>query len=146
MEINGKRVVDATKKLKIRILKADTVKGANKDPGACAAARAAKRSPNCLSARVHLGRVYIEQKDKWLRFKTGDALRSEIIAFDRGGTFQPGVYEVSAPTMSDRPEYRRTKAQRERNAAKVDPNRPAHKKTGRKLHVVHGVRQRGANR
>lgn len=145
MEINGKRVVDATRKLSIKILKADTVKGANKDPGACAAARAAKRSPNCLSARVHLGRVYIEQKDKWLRFKTGDALRSEIIAFDRGGSFQPGTYEIRPPAPSDT-EKGRNELRRRKDREAIDPNRPNKVKRHRKLHVVHGVRQRGANR
>src|ERR1700744_145028 len=102
MEINGKKVVDATKPLQIKITASDTRRGDNKNPSACAAALAAKRLPACTGARVHLGRVYIEKPDRWVRYKTGDALRSEIIAFDRGGKFEPGEYEIRPPSPSDR--------------------------------------------
>lgn len=146
MKINGKKVVDATKSIEIKISKADTIKGASKDPGACAAARAAKRLPNCISARVHLGRVYIEHKDKWVRYKTGDALRSEVIVFDRGGSFEPGTYQINPPAPSDREDYRRSKAVKKKNRELIDPNRPNKVKKARKLHVVHGVRSHGANR
>jgi hypothetical protein len=40
VEINGKKVVDATKPLHISISKNDAKMGKNKDPGGCAAARA----------------------------------------------------------------------------------------------------------
>lgn len=53
MEINGKRVVDATKPISIHITKRDTTDGDNKNPSSCAAARAVKRDvPECVSARV----------------------------------------------------------------------------------------------
>lgn len=137
MEINGKKVVDATKKAKIHITQADTVKGANKDPGACVAALAAKREiANCLSARVHVGRVYVEHKDKWVCYFTPDRLRTEIIAFDRGGSFSPGEYELQPPTASESEEARRlsrSKAQREKDRAAIDPTRPNHVKRARKL-------------
>lgn len=63
MEINGKKVVDATRKAKIVITARDATEGANKNPSSCAASRAAKRDiPECINARVHIGRVYIEKK------------------------------------------------------------------------------------
>lgn len=155
MEINGKKVVDATKRAAIYITQTDTVKGANKDPGACAAARAAKRDiVDCLSARVHIGRVYVEHKDKWVRYFTPDRLRTEIVAFDRGGTFAPGKYELLPPSPCERENVRRTSAQRLKDLAAIDPNRPNHVKRSRKTlkvakikrHAVSGVRPSGANR
>src|SRR5882672_10461302 len=93
MEINGKKVVDARTSAKIAITDHDVKDGANKNPSGCAAALAAKRDvKDCISARVHIGRVYIEMPTRWVRYMTPESLRTEIIAFDRGGTFQPGQY------------------------------------------------------
>jgi hypothetical protein len=147
MEINGKPVVDASRKLTINITKADTIKGGNKDPGACAAARACIRTPKTLSARVHLGRVYIEQKDKWLRFQTPGALRSEIIAFDRGGKFEPGEYKLIPVSPANSDKFRKKASGSDTNRSNA---RPSHTKTARKKLVVHravpNVRSKGANR
>lgn len=98
MEINGKKVVDAKAPAKIAITEHDTKVGANKIPSQCAAALAAMRDvKDCISARVHIGRVYIETPKRWVRYMTPEALRTEIIAFDRGGTFQPGRPQTSSP-------------------------------------------------
>lgn len=99
MEIAGLKVVDATKPLKITISKADVAKGDTKDPGACAAARAAVRSGECTEARVHIGRTYLKVKTPsgraaWRRYLTPKSLRTEIVAFDRGATFAPGEYTL----------------------------------------------------
>jgi hypothetical protein len=161
MEIAGKKVVDAKRPAKIVITERDAKVGDNKNPSSCAAALAAKRDiPECLSARVHIGRVYIEQKDKWVRFMTPDSLRSEIIAFDRGGSFQPGEYELKAPAPSEteagrkRAKDDRSEAKRARDRAAIDPNRPNHVKKARKTlkiarikrHKVTGIRPKGAAR
>lgn len=143
-KINGKPVVNAKRRVTLHISAKDTVAGAVKDPGACAAARAAIREvPNCTAARIHLGRAYIFQKDKWLRYKTTDALRSEIIAFDRGGRFAPGSYDLRPLSPSDM-------APKVKNFISSDTNRATPgsplSKNPRKLHVVKGVRRRGANR
>lgn len=142
--INGKLVVAAKRKVTLHISAADVRKGNTKDPGACAAALAAMREiPNCVAARVHLGRVYLLQKDKWLKFKTPEALRGEIIAFDRGGKFEPGDYDLRPMSPSDDPKVRReySRSETNRRGAKNAIN-----KMPRKLHVVKGVRQHGANR
>lgn len=152
MEINGKKVVDATSKAKIHITQTDAIKGANKDPGACAAARAAKRDiADCLSARVHIGRVYVEHKTKWVRYFTPDALRTEIIAFDRGGTFQLGVYELKPPSKTEteeaRKEYRTDDRHKNKKAAaKAKSPRNTLKIARIKRHNVSGIRPSGANR
>lgn len=151
MEINGKKVVDATKKIKIHITKRDATDGANKNPSSCAAARAAKRDiPECISARVHIGRVYIETEKKWIRYFTPDSLRTEIIAFDRGGEFQPGEYELKAPTPAETEEGRKNYSRSETNRNKTGasptkgPRKPLIAKIQR--HNVTGIRPKGATR
>lgn len=167
MEIAGKKVVDAKRPAKIVITVRDTKLGDNKNPSSCAAALAAKRDvPECLSARVHIGRVYIEHKDKWVRYLTPEALRTEIVAFDRGGSFQPGDYVLKPPAPSETVEGRhkaytdkaypkgRSEAQRAKDRAAIDPNRPnqlkRHRKTVKiariKRHKVTGIRPKGAAR
>lgn len=144
MKINGKKVVDATKPATINITKHDTTAGDNKNPSSCAAARAAVRDVDCVSARVHIGRVYIEEEKRWVRYKTPDALRTEIIAFDKGGSFQPGEYVLNPPAPSDR--------LRNNGNNHATKKRPSKVKSPRKLiakikrHEVTGIRPKGANR
>lgn len=144
--IGGRPVVNAKRGVTLHISALDVQSGKNKDPGACAAAKAAMREiPNCIAARIHLGRAYIKKTDnKWYRYKTPDSLRSEIIAFDRGGTFEAGEYTLRAMSPSDLiPKKKKTFVSSDinRSGPKDSPG-----KTPRKLHVVRGVRQRGANR
>lgn len=140
MKINGMDVKDATQKVKIKITKTDCTKGATKDPGACAAARACLRQvPDCHKARVHIGRTYLQVGEKWLRFQTPLALRSEIISFDRGGAFEPGDYELRPLSVAER------KGRGKRHSSGAPKHgRPGHHRI--KPHIVTGVRQHGANR
>ena len=105
MRIAGKKVVDATKPLRITISKRDASLGKTKDPGACAAARAIIRTlADVKGARVHLGRTYVEYPDKWVRYKTPNALKTEIVSFDRGARaeYAEGSYTLYAPAPTDR--------------------------------------------
>ena len=150
MEIAGKKVVDARKPVTINSTPRDVATGDNKNPSACAAARAARHSiPECISARVHIGRVYIEQKDKWVRFNTPDSLRAEIIAFDRGGSFQPGEY-VLRPISANETTEGRARARGEKNRNQPDRNKARRRQTVLvakvKRHEVTGIRPKGANR
>ena len=142
MEINGKRVVDATKPLHISINKRDASLGKTKDPGACAAARAIIRTvADAKGARVHLGRTYVEYPDKWVRYKTPDALKTEIVSFDRGGKaeYTEGDYTLYAPTPTDRL-GNRPKPQGKTGSKKRRPH------IARIIHQIEGVRARGANK
>ena len=82
MKINGTEVVDARRPIQLHISKRDIAEGNNKDPGACAAARAACRLKEVSGARIHLSRTYLRIGGRWLRFITSQALKQEIIAFD----------------------------------------------------------------
>lgn len=142
MRIAGKRVVDAVTPLKINISSLDARLGKNKDPGACAAARAIIRSvKDAKGARVHLGRVYIEQNDKWVRYITPQALKIEIVSFDRGtnSAYAEGSYTLYPPSPAER-----LAARKHKPGPKA--TRHAHKKVARINHRIEGVRQHGANK
>lgn len=152
MEINGKRVVDAKRPAFIKITPRDVKEGDNKNPSSCAAAKAARHSiPECISARVHIGRVYIEQEKQWVRYDTPDALRTEIIAFDKGGSFQPGEYKLRAPSPASTAEGRaKARGEKNRNRPGDHPSKNPRKLRVRiakiKRHAVTGIRPSGANR
>lgn len=141
--IGGKKVVNGTRKVRLHITAADT-KASRKDPKACAAAKAALRQvPNCVAARVHVGRVYLLKKDgNWHRYQTPEALRTEIVTFDRYGKFQPGDYElIPMPPSSFLPKKRVDNS--EKDPDRGTPGNPSTKHP-RKFHVTQGVRE-GSN-
>lgn len=106
MEIDGKRVTDATKPVVIKITPHDIATGDNKNQSSCPAAKAAKHSiENCISARVYNCRIYIEQDKEWIRYNPSDSLKQKVIAFDRGRAFAPGEYTLHP--ISLRPTLRR---------------------------------------
>jgi hypothetical protein len=140
MKINGIPVVDATKKVVIQISPKDIAKGDTKDPGACAAAQACMRQLGADMARVHIGRTYLKIGNKWTRFHTSKPLRTEIIAFDRGGKFAPGEYVLGPCQPSKRATGKR---QGSRPKPRVDPKSPKRRRT---YHTVANVRAHGANR
>lgn len=95
--LEGFPVKDAKKPIVLHITKSDITKGAKKNPEACAAALACEREYHIDEARVHLSRTYLRKGKKWTRYMTPKALRTEIVAFDRGGTFEPGDYVLANP-------------------------------------------------
>lgn len=96
MQISGKPVIDAKKPLVLSITPADVKKGRKRKPDCCAAAVACIRQLKADQARVYLSRVYIEFPDKWIRYHTPPSLRTEIVSFDRGHTFEAGEYKLKA--------------------------------------------------
>jgi hypothetical protein len=140
MRINGLKVVDAKKQLKIRITPQDIRDGDSKDPAMCAAALACKRDLKATDARVHVSRTYIKLNGQWLRFQTPSSLRSEVVAFDRGGKFFPGEYVISPMSPSGH-----------LGAVRKVPSRhtgthPQRKPVRRVLHRTAGIREYGANK
>src|SRR4051812_14100150 len=134
MKINGLKVVDAKRKVKIHITPIDVAKGQTKNPSSCAAARACVREQLCSDARVHIGRTYLKSGDgRWVRFKTPQSLRSEIVAFDRGARFAPGVYTLSPLCVSER--AKRGKA----TGSATNKTTRGPKKRRAKYHTVEGV-------
>lgn len=144
MRIAGKKVVDATKPLRITISKRDASLGKTKDPGACAAARAIVRTTaDVKAARVHLGRTYVEYPDRWVRYKTPVGLKTEIVSFDRGAraAYAEGSYTLYVPAPMDRLGARAGRGTAGKTAGK---KRRPH--IARVVHQIEGVRAKGANR
>lgn len=94
--IAGRKVVDAKSSVTIMVTEEDINGATTKAPDSCAMARACNRALG-KEARIHISRVYIsENGGTWLRYRVSNDLRSEIISFDRGGAFLPGVYTLWA--------------------------------------------------
>ena len=139
MKIQGVDVEDANEKLEISITKTDIRLGAKKNSDACAAARALCRQHHAEAALVHFSRAYIKRGDKWIRYGVPKALRGEILAFDRGGAFEPGEYVLAPvqPTVRldapSRKQYGRT-AKKKQNGNRM--KRPYHVVAGVRKHMV----------
>jgi len=94
--IDGLPVIDATHPLTIHVSRQDIRGSDPKRPDACAVARACKRELHCMDVRVHLSRIYIRaNKTNWQRYIVPNSMRDEIVAFDRGGTFEPGAFVIN---------------------------------------------------
>lgn len=138
-KIGGLPVKDADKPVIITITNRDIKNGAIKAPSSCAAALACHRISKVEDARIHIGRSYLKIGGKWIRYVTSKPLRTEIIAFDRGGEFAPGEYTLQAVPTGQRYEAMRN------HGAKRSPHK-AKKRIIAIRHQVTGVRPRGANR
>lgn len=108
MTIDGLPVKNMKKPIKLLISDQDCRNGNKKTPNSCAAALACTRQiPNCTEARIHIGRIFLRvregKKEYWLRGKTPNALRTEIATFDRGGSFEPGFYNINPLSPSEAP-------------------------------------------
>jgi len=99
-------VIDATEDITFTITSTDIKKASLKSPSSCVMAQACKRETK-HEARVHISRIYIKENggDTWLRYYVPQSVRTEIIAFDKGGAFAPGTYTITAPTKSQKIGY-----------------------------------------
>jgi hypothetical protein len=138
MKIAGTPVTDAKNDLRLHITKLDVRSGAKKNADACAAANALCRQEGCTEAKVHFTRAYIKKGKTWVRYYVPPALRSEIVAFDRGGTFEAGDYELKAmpPNMIE---------PRAKSRGINKTKRKSHANKGlmpKAVHITTGVRER----
>lgn len=134
--IDGLPVTDAKRPMTLHISKRDCSYGNPKHPDTCAAAKCIKREYKAIDCRVHVSRVYIRQNNgNWLRYVAPQALRTEVIAFDRGGRFMPGEYLLSPPKPSKPRKYRAPKkgGKRKSNGHRM------------KAHVVEDIRNGPSN-
>lgn len=139
-KLDGLPVVDAIKRLTLHISDQDCKVGRTRRPESCAAALACLREvPGCTEARAHIARTYVKvgagSKAHWVRYKTPGSLRGEILAFDRGGRFMPGEYELSPLPKSDRATGKAH--------SKPTLKRGRKGKHRSKPHTIHGVRTSG---
>lgn len=114
--IDGLPVLDAKRPLVLHVTKSDITKAHTKAPNACAVARACARELHVKEARVHLSRVDLRTNDhNWTRYITPRPMRAEIIAFDRGGAFEPSeftLHPVNAASATGRTQGGKTRGKR----------------------------------
>lgn len=99
MKIDGLPVVDAKKPLILEVTSDDIAHSNPKDKAGCAAAVAAMRQEGVTKALVHLSKVYIKRNNHYERYEAPKKLRTEVVAFDRGGTFEPDEFQLNAPYL-----------------------------------------------
>lgn len=133
--IKGLPVYDAVTALEITVTAADVREGKKKNAHSCAAARAICREAKAEQAIVHLSRAYVRQANSWLRYSVSNNVRSEILAFDRGGEFAPGDYTF-LPIQKHQQQGKR----RMRNTGNGTPKPQAAKRTKRPYHTTTNVR------
>ena len=132
MKINGLPVIDGKNSIEVMITTQDVKRSTKKDPTRCAAAIACVRDLGASEARVHVGRTYIRYNGHWERYMTSQALRTEIVSFDRSGKFQPGTYSLLKMTPAKRPTGKRQGS-----------DKPKTYKSKRKYHVLSNIRPMG---
>ena len=138
MKIQGMNVVDANQELEVSITQNDIRLGKKKTAHGCAAALAICREHHADAAIVHFSRAYVKKGETWYRYSVPPMLRSEVVAFDRGGNFEPGDYTLKTvqPTVRlDAPVRRKTYPANGKKPQ--NGNRPK-----KPYHVVTGVRGR----
>jgi hypothetical protein len=135
--IDGLPIIDGKKAIKLTITPNDIAKADRKESADCAVARACRRELHAKEVRVHLTRVFVRMNEgNWQRFATPPAMRSEIIAFDRGGSFEPGEFVLSPPVGRDKATGKRQGGKPKFKHARQNPNRKKRKTP----HVVTDVR------
>lgn len=132
-QIDGLPVIDAKRPIMLNITTLDIRKADPKQPDSCAIARACMRELHVKEARIHLGRIYLRTNDSnWTRYQTPSALRDEIIAFDRGGTFQPCGARLLPVAPSQL-------TKNKRQGGKDAPDRQAKRKQAKKRRPYHHI-------
>lgn len=100
--LDGLPVYDATEPLFIEVTRPDIRMRDRKNPQKCALAEACKRELHVTEARAYLSRLYIRQRDHWLRYELPEPVRQEVASFDRGGGFSEGTYRIMPLSPSRR--------------------------------------------
>jgi hypothetical protein len=129
--LEGLPVVDAKAGLLIQIKKCDILGSTKADPNNCAAARALRREYGS-EARVYLTRTYVKTGKVWGRFITPASIAREIVAFDRGASFEPGEYVLNPPPKTLRLDYKKKP---------TGPKKDKNGKSNKPRHVTASVRQ-----
>lgn len=100
-EERGLKIVDAKEPLTIEVLPNDVNKRGKKDQRHCAFACAAKRQLKTDEAFVFKTSAYVRSGDTLVRYNLPPSVTREIVAYDRSGEMEPGIYQFSKVNKSD---------------------------------------------
>lgn len=90
-------VEDATRALTIEVTRGDEARATRKAHKDCALAVACKRSKGLDGVIVSVKTAYLIKGTKAIRYNLPERVSREIISFDRGSRFEPGVYQLITP-------------------------------------------------
>jgi hypothetical protein len=123
-----KKVVDATRPVRLEVTKADNEAGRRHDPSGCALAKACLRQLKADGAIINVSTSYVVKGDTATRYKTSETVAREITSFDRHQDFVPGKdYLLAAVSPSIRLDAPRNRGA-ERGPHKASrPHRIIHK-------------------
>jgi hypothetical protein len=120
-------IVDARKPKDVEVITRDITRAKVADPRHCAFANACKREDGkVVEAIFWKTTCYLVYKSKIVRYKLPPSMQSEVVAFDRGGSFATGTYRLVAPPPSVRIGVHRSTA-RTGNGGMARPDRPHHR-------------------
>lgn len=129
---------DAKHHLVVTVKKTDIANGKQKDPQCCAIARAIlAEKPEAKRVFIFRSTAFIETARRMVRYALPPSVQKEVVAFDRFGLMEPGVYRLSAPQPSRDP--KKTAAYKKR-LKKTGPARGA-PKGKRTANIRVGVRE-----
>lgn len=90
-------VKDASRNVTIEVTKKDINSSQVKNLKSCAIAQACKRAMHLDGVVISRSIAYLVKDKHAIRYVLSDAATKEIIAFDRGGSFEPGEYKLHKP-------------------------------------------------
>lgn len=99
---NVTSVVDSNKSVSVSVSNNDNVSGKKKAATMCAMAKAVCREFKADGAIIGMSYSYIIKDNKAIRYTTPNTVSREITGFDRGHTFEPGEYQLSPISPSQR--------------------------------------------
>jgi len=132
--LEGLPVRDATANTVITIQPRDISHGKRNKPGECPAARACCRGLGATKALIYRTKTFLRNGKEWVRYNTPQSLRTELVAFDRGGRMMPGDFIILAPKGSQRLGRHKPTGPKRRSG-----------KPRRKWHLTESVRERAPN-
>jgi hypothetical protein len=137
--LEGLEIVDAEEPMELHVLKMDINRRNKKDPAHCALAECVMRQYDKQDVRVYLSRAYVKEDDHWVRYEVSQLARREITAYDRGGSFMPGIYRLNVPSPSTR------KMREDRASGKTRASAPRQYRAPRAIpQVTANIRPRSA--
>ena len=91
------KIKDATRAVTIEVTKSDVRSSQTKSHRTCAIATACKRMLHLDGVVISRAIAYLIKDGVATRYRVSDAAAREVIAFDRGGSFEPGEYRLVKP-------------------------------------------------
>lgn len=126
----GRKLVDATKPLKVTVRKGDVDKADRKSPRSCALSWAVYRENEVEEVIVYKSVAYLVYSDRIVRYELNAGIQEEIVTFDRHGTFDLGDYRLKPPRPSLRLDAIRTSGTKRGPHSNLHPRPIRHKTVG----------------